>query len=168
MSTTAEVGIQPSSRVVRSDAIIFTEFDDAVVMMDVDEGRYYGLDPVGAKIWTLIESGPSVAEVCETLVATYEVAPGTCRDEVRAFMDELHRLGVIRILQGDDAKETHSGPGALSMSGRAEAVAPLKQKKELGGRVVWTTPAIQIMALADTASGTTSGILEGGMYTAYS
>ena len=49
MNTAAGTSIQPSSRVARSDANIFTELDDTVVMMDVDEGRYYGLAPVRAR-----------------------------------------------------------------------------------------------------------------------
>ena len=100
------MGIGLSSRVSRSDGVVFTGLDDTVVMMDVEEGRYYELDPVGARIWALLEPGPRVAEVCGVLAGEYEVAPETCRDEVCAFLDELDRLGVVRVRPSDEAKET--------------------------------------------------------------
>lgn len=93
-----------SARVARSDAIVFTELDDTVVMMDVEEGRYYELDPVGASVWALLERAASVAEVCEALGQQYEVDPETCREDVRGFLEELGRLGVVRRMS--EAKET--------------------------------------------------------------
>lgn len=85
-----------STRVARNDAIIFTELDDTVVMMDAEEGRYYELDPVGASVWELLDHEKSVAEVCEALEKQYDVAPVTCREDVLAFVEELERLGVVQ------------------------------------------------------------------------
>lgn len=85
-----------SARVVRSEAIVFTELDDTVVMMHVEEGRYYELDPVGASIWALLERARSVDEVCEAMGRRYDVAPETCRADVREFLGELGRLGAVR------------------------------------------------------------------------
>lgn len=90
--------IDLSTRLARSEAIVFTELDDTVVMMDVEEGRYYELDPVGASVWALLERAPSLAEVCDALERQYEVAPETCREDVLAFVGELGRLGVVRTL----------------------------------------------------------------------
>ena len=100
------MAIDPSEQLRRNEAIIFTELDDTVVMMDVEEGCYYELDPVGANIWALLESPASMAEVCEALERQYEVAPETCREDVRAFVDELSRLGVVRRVV--EAQETRT------------------------------------------------------------
>ena len=101
MRAVAGGSIQPSSRVARSEAILFTELDDTVVMMDTRKGRYYELDPVGARTWALLESEPRVAEVCDALAAEYDVDPDTCRDDVLAFLDELADHGVIRVWRPD-------------------------------------------------------------------
>lgn len=93
-----------STRLARNEAIIFTELDDTVVMMDAEEGRYYELDPVGASIWALLERDKSVAEVCEALEKQYEVVPETCREDVLAFVEELDRLGVVQRIS--EVKET--------------------------------------------------------------
>lgn len=165
MPSATNPSIQPSSRVARSDAIVFTEFDDTVVMMDPAIGRYYELNATGAKIWTLVESAPRVAEVCRRLVVENEVAADTCGDEVRAFMDKLCRLGVIRILPGDDPKgsdgnETHGGSLALSTSGTA---ATPRQGKESGATLAWTTPDVRVMAVMRTAGGGAQSTVEGDL-----
>lgn len=106
MNIAVGASIHPSSRVARSEAILFTELGDTVVMMDTREGRYYELDAVGARIWALIEAGPRVAELCEAVAAEYDVDRDTCRDDVLAFLGELRDLGAIRVRCSDEEAET--------------------------------------------------------------
>ena len=70
------------SMMQRSPAMIFTDLEDIVVMMDADEGKYYELDAIGARIWTLLERPRSVAEMCEVLVEEYDVTPDPTRYRV--------------------------------------------------------------------------------------
>lgn len=158
MTLATDTSIQPSSRVVRSEAIIFTELDDSVVMMDVEQGRYYELDPVGARVWALAESGPRVVEVCEALVTEYEVVPEICYDEMCAFLNELRRLEAARILPGDDAKEVGNGdaeddPRGASDQGRQE-LPPPRHGRAPGARRTWTQPTVRAMGIRFTESGT--------------
>ena len=85
--------------VARDEAVIFTEIDDVIIMMDVDEGRYYELDEVGARIWAVIESGASVAAICDALREEYEVAADVCQRDVLDFVTEAQHRGVIRVLE---------------------------------------------------------------------
>ena len=71
-STENAAEISPSSVVSRNPEMIFTDLDDTVVMMDPDEGRYYELDPVGSRIWALLETARPVAQVCDRLVDEYD------------------------------------------------------------------------------------------------
>ena len=161
MNGSTNTSIQPSSRVIRNEAIIAAEIDESVVMMDVEKGRYYELDPVGARVWTLAESGPRIAEVCEALVAEYEVAPDTCGGDVRAFLDELRRREVVRILPGNGAIEIANpdtrDPEPPSMSGPQVAA----RLGEAGTRLAWTRPTIRAMPIERTHSGTRTGYTEG-------
>ena len=153
MNTAADTDIEFSSRVVRSEAIDFTEIDDSVVMMDVDEGRYYELDRVGARVWALIESGPRVTEVCEALAAEYEVRPDTCRAEVGAFFAELRRLAVVCERRPDDVK-------AAAVRTTLPTGERLREESERSGgvrrgKLAWSTPTIRTMPIARTESGAT-------------
>ena len=91
------MSIDLSARVTRNEAIVFTELDDTIVMMDVEEGRYYELDAVGARVWALLENEPLAGELCEALGREYEVAPETCRKDVLGFLEERRDLQVVQV-----------------------------------------------------------------------
>ena len=152
MTTATDATIPLSSRVVRSETIDFTEIDDTVVLMDVKEGYYYELDPVAARVWALIESGPRIEEVYEVLATEYAVAPATCRDEVREFLRKLSDLAVVRVLRRDEAPKR--GDGSLrDGSGPGGGASAAQRRSAPDTRAAWTTPAIRFMAIERTAGG---------------
>lgn len=69
---------------------------DELVMMSAATGFYIGLSKVGARIWELIETPHSVDQLCDALVAEYEVEPATCRAEVDSFLATLAERDAIR------------------------------------------------------------------------
>ena len=156
MNEIAEATIRLSSRVVRNEAIDFTQIDDTVVMMDLDEGRYYEFDRVGARVWALLESTPQVAEMCEVLVAEFQVPAETCRDEVRTFLDELLRLAVVQVQQWDDGNEkadTHGGAPLQENPGHLNPASGAGKAEKQG--LPWTTPTIRIMKVERITKGGT-------------
>ena len=91
------MNLSPDCTLRRNDEIIFTDLDDTVVMMDADKGTYFELDPVGTRIWALLEIERSVAEVCEVLLAAYDVTPEDCRRDVLAFLERAEELGIVEV-----------------------------------------------------------------------
>lgn len=80
--------VELSSVIMRNEAIVFTDLDDSIVMMDVDEGHYYELDPVAARIWMLLEEASSAGKICETLANEYEVDAQTCQHDTLEFLQK--------------------------------------------------------------------------------
>ena len=87
----------------RSDALLSTSLGDDVVMMDVEQGVYYGLEPVAARIWTLTEEPLSVGSLCERLVTEYQISPAQCQQEVLAFLRELLNQHIVQIVTQTNA-----------------------------------------------------------------
>ena len=81
----------------RNEEIIFTELDDAVVMMNPDTGIYYELDPVGTRIWSLLKDVSSVPRLCDELVREYDVAQEVCRRDVLEFIERALELQIIQV-----------------------------------------------------------------------
>jgi hypothetical protein len=67
----------------------------------VKSGIYYGLNPIGTRIWKLIQEPRTVPEVCDVLLEEYEVEPERCQRDVLALLQELASKGLIEIK--DDA-----------------------------------------------------------------
>ena len=92
-----DMAVAPASRVSRNEAIVFTDLDDTIVMMDVDEGQYYELDPVGARIWTLLETDRSAADLCDALAAEFDVDPDTCHRDTLEFLQSASDLRIVYV-----------------------------------------------------------------------
>jgi hypothetical protein len=65
---------------------------------------YYGLEDVGARLWSLLQRPVTVSAIRDTLVAEYDVEPARCGRDVRALLQNLAARGLIEVRQsGDDA-----------------------------------------------------------------
>ena len=83
--------------VSRNEAIVFTDLDDTIVMMDVDEGKYYELDPIGVRIWTLLETSRTAADICDALAAQFDVDPDTCRNDTLEFLQTASSMRIVHV-----------------------------------------------------------------------
>jgi hypothetical protein len=88
----AEITLE--STVVRSQEVMASPMEQELVMMDVEQGAYYGLDEVGADIWNRLAAPTQVADLCARLQVDYEVDAATCQADVLAVLNEMaaHRL----------------------------------------------------------------------------
>jgi hypothetical protein len=71
--------------------------DDKLVMLDLAKGKYFGLDDVATAIWTAVAAPVRVADLCEGLIARYEVDPAACRADTLEFLNQLHAEGLLEI-----------------------------------------------------------------------
>jgi Coenzyme PQQ synthesis protein D (PqqD) len=67
-----------------------------LVMLSVSASRYYGLNSVGARIWELLESPITVAQICARLCEEYKVEAQECETEVLRFTNELVNNGIAQ------------------------------------------------------------------------
>jgi len=69
---------------------------DEVVILNHDKGVYYGLDEVGATVWSALEGGPkSFDKLCGLVTAEYEVDRETCEADVSALLQDLMREKLV-------------------------------------------------------------------------
>ena len=62
---------------------------EEAVMLSISAGRYYGLNAVAARIWELLETPKTTAELCTRLCAEFEVEAPACEHDVLKFVDQL-------------------------------------------------------------------------------
>jgi hypothetical protein len=89
--------IPDSATLVAADGVLATEFGDEVVLLNLDDGVYYGLDDAGALVWRLLRRPTSVADLRDAIVAEYDVDPGRCERDVRTLLAELADRGLIAV-----------------------------------------------------------------------
>lgn len=81
----------------RSPAVLAAEVDGEIVMMSIEQGRYFGLDDVGSDIWKRIEQPCSFAALVDALVADYDADRGTIAADVTALLTRMAEQDVVRL-----------------------------------------------------------------------
>ncbi len=84
--------------VSRLPGLIEAEVDGELVGLHVDKGSCFGFNKTATRIWSLIEQPRRIGQICEALVAEFEVAPDECEREVKALLAELEREELVRVV----------------------------------------------------------------------
>ena len=66
-------------------------------ILNVKSGVYYGLDPVGARIWTLMQEPRAVAEIQNAIASEYEVEPERASRDLVGLLEKLLAEGLIEV-----------------------------------------------------------------------
>ena len=78
-----------SDKVTIPAQVMAREVGDETVILDLANGTYYGLDPVGARIWQLMAEGQTLTQVCELMLADFEVTREVIEHDVLALVQTL-------------------------------------------------------------------------------
>jgi hypothetical protein len=89
--------LSENSIVVASQQLVSSDLAGEQVILDLSSGMYYGLNPVGTRIWQLIQEPKTVKEVEETLLSEYEVDAEQCQQDLMAILQQLKDQGLIEV-----------------------------------------------------------------------
>jgi hypothetical protein len=85
--------------VTQMKELVSTELDGETVLMSIKSGKYYGMDKVSSRIWSLIETPRSLLELVEILVEEYDVTPAKCEQDVLTHLNKLERDNLIKVIE---------------------------------------------------------------------
>lgn len=78
------------------DYVFFAEKNGESVLLDIENGVYYGLNETGTSIWNLIKKGSILSEIITTLKEEYDTADQQVVQDVQTVIAELESLGLIK------------------------------------------------------------------------
>jgi hypothetical protein len=93
----SEESLSIRSIVVASTEQISSDLAGEAVILDLKTGVYYGLDPVGARIWKLLQEPRVVSEVRDVLLAEYDITPDRCESDLLSFLSDLMAKGLVEM-----------------------------------------------------------------------
>jgi coenzyme PQQ synthesis protein D (PqqD) len=79
-----------------STTIRRTQTQDGAVLLEIEQGQMFGLNPVGSKILELIASGCDEDEIARQVSAAYAADIDIVRADVREFLQDLSRHNIIQ------------------------------------------------------------------------
>jgi hypothetical protein len=83
--------------------------EDGAVLLDIEQGICFSLNPVGLKIWDLLKKKSSLDQIVDTLGAEFPVPRDELRSDASAFIESLQAK---HLLQRADEPELRK-PGFL-------------------------------------------------------
>jgi hypothetical protein len=84
-----------TDKVTIPEQVMARQVGEETVILDLASGTYFGLDPVGARIWQLLTEGRTLGEVCATMLAEYEVTREDIERDVLNLAEELRAKQLI-------------------------------------------------------------------------
>jgi len=85
------------SVISKNTKIISSKMDNEVVMMSIEKGNYYGLNPMAAEIWEMLTAPTTVQAICNRLMEEFDVEQEKCYTEVLAYIEKLGNEGLILV-----------------------------------------------------------------------
>lgn len=91
------MSISDRSVVVVAKDQVSCDLAGEAAILNVKNGVYYGLDPVGARIWSLIQEPRAVAEIQNAITSEYDVDPERARLDLVGLLEKLLAEGLIEV-----------------------------------------------------------------------
>jgi len=86
-----------SDKVTISTQVMARVVGDETVILDLANGTYYGLDPVGARIWQMMSEGQMLVQICEVMLSEYDVTRENIERDVAALGQTLLDKNLVNI-----------------------------------------------------------------------
>ncbi len=89
--------IRPRSIIVATKDQVSSDLGGEVAVLDLKAGMYYGLEAVGARIWSLIQKPRTVNEIRDIIVDEYDVEPERCERDLLVLLQRLADEGLVEV-----------------------------------------------------------------------
>ena len=83
---------------MRAHECVGARIDDALVLLDIEEGRYSALNPSAEAIWEALEERPASAEqLAEKLTEMFDVTVDRCLPSIERALTTMQELGLVKV-----------------------------------------------------------------------
>jgi len=90
--------------------VVFSEVQGEMVLFHTVNGRYYGLDAVGSRIWHLLQCESDLGRLHARLIEEYDACGVLPWSDVAAVVEALAARGLVAIVEPDRPEGFHVQP----------------------------------------------------------
>jgi len=70
---------------------------EEAAILNLKNTVYYGLNPVGARVWSLLQKPRSVGELRDALLDEYDVEADHCERDLLDLLEKMRSEGLIQV-----------------------------------------------------------------------
>lgn len=94
------------SIVVATTKQVSCSLGDEAAILNMKNSVYYGVNPVGARVWELLREPRTVAELRDTLLDEYAVEADECQRDLLDLLEKMRHEGLVELRDGSqEARE---------------------------------------------------------------
>lgn len=86
-----------SKKIAIPDHVLVQEFDGEMVLLNINNESYYGLDEGGTIFWEVLTNSPSIEAGIEELLDEFEVEAEVLIVDIQKFLEKMSKNGLIQI-----------------------------------------------------------------------
>jgi hypothetical protein len=94
------MSIDFASRLIVAPDVVHRTIGDEAVLLNLKTEQYLGLDPVGTRMWAVLQQSASIREAYDKLIDEYEVDAERLRADFDEFVGQLHAHGLVELVAG--------------------------------------------------------------------
>ena len=92
--------LSPTDTVVAVRDQVSCTLQDEAVVLHLGKGVYYGLNPVGATVWSALQEPKTVQQLVHIVTSEYQVQAGECERDVLQLLARLQQAGLVEVVGG--------------------------------------------------------------------
>jgi Coenzyme PQQ synthesis protein D (PqqD) len=89
--------ISKTSTVSAAPGQVSSTVEGEAVILNMETGVYYGLNPVGAWVWDALQTPQTAGQLLDGLVAEFEVEPDRGEEDLMALLEDLVAAKLIEV-----------------------------------------------------------------------
>lgn len=86
-----------SRQATPSGDVLFQEVGGEAVLLNLGSEKYFGLDAVGMRVWTLLLEDARLQPVFDSMCAEYDVEPAALESDLLALVGTMAEAGLVNI-----------------------------------------------------------------------
>ncbi len=79
----------------RQERILQQETAGTVLLLNMDDGRYYTLDPLGGRVWDLCDGSRTVADIVAIISEEYDAPSRTIEQDLRELLTDMANENLV-------------------------------------------------------------------------
>jgi hypothetical protein len=89
------------ARVAAGEDVLSREVEGDTVLLSMAQAEYFGLNPTGTRIWQLLQEPRSIRDVCQSLIAEFDIESDVVEKDVLSVVTDLIAHRLVRIVADD-------------------------------------------------------------------
>ena len=91
--------ILPSDLIEANPNLMMADLEGEAVLLDMESGRYFGLNEVGTSVWVLIKEAKPVSEIIAALKSEYDIDAAQLERDILAFLEAMKSRQLVQIVE---------------------------------------------------------------------